>query len=374
MKYRIEALDYLRGVLAASVMLYHYYSWSGSPQGAGVVGSVVHDLLYKLGIYGVCSFYVLSGISLGYVYREMTLDRVSLRDFAIKRFFRIAPLYWLASLLALAIPVAVYLFRGDGTSLPSATTLVLNFSLLFSFVAPTEYIPVGGWSIGNELTFYAAFPLLVLGLRRGGLVAVLALVAAILPGVYVAFLVMTPRLDLSSQWAIYVNPLNHFFLFAAGVGIARLHGVAPSLSGRKASLALLVLLVAFVIYPLGGHQIAIVTGGARLYFSAICLAAGAVCLLMRAEVPRPLHVGLSLLGATSYSVYLLHSVVFAFVRRGLGLLEVGNAVAVVAASIPLTLVFSYLSYQHVERRLMRTAKRFTSPAAPASVTAAAAAP
>ncbi len=59
---RVESLDYLRGLLAVSVMIYHYVAWSGVELGADTV-------LGRLGIYSVSTFYILSGLSLGLVYR-----------------------------------------------------------------------------------------------------------------------------------------------------------------------------------------------------------------------------------------------------------------------------------------------------------------
>jgi exopolysaccharide production protein ExoZ len=58
---RLESLDYLRGLMAVSVMAFHYVSWSFVKPGAD-------SLLGKLGIYAVSIFYILSGVSLSFVY------------------------------------------------------------------------------------------------------------------------------------------------------------------------------------------------------------------------------------------------------------------------------------------------------------------
>ena len=66
---RIEALDYLRGLLAVGVLAYHYHHWSvgnashtGPTTGQGL--GWAEDLLMKLGLYGVASFYVLRIVQL----------------------------------------------------------------------------------------------------------------------------------------------------------------------------------------------------------------------------------------------------------------------------------------------------------------------
>ena len=84
---RIESLDYLRGLMALSVMIYHYISW-----GAGPIGS--EHLLGKLGIYAVSMFYILSGLSLGLVYYGRITSASDIGSFMIKRVFRIFPLFW----------------------------------------------------------------------------------------------------------------------------------------------------------------------------------------------------------------------------------------------------------------------------------------
>ncbi|AYH05651.1 acyltransferase family protein [Pectobacterium parmentieri] len=95
---RVESLDYLRGVMALSVVIYHYVSWSG---GYGLLGS--EHLLGKLGVYAVSMFYILSGLSLAYVYDGKIKSLSDAKKFAIKRIFRIFPLFWIVTTLALII-------------------------------------------------------------------------------------------------------------------------------------------------------------------------------------------------------------------------------------------------------------------------------
>jgi exopolysaccharide production protein ExoZ len=58
---RLYNLDYLRGLAAFGIMIYHYLSWT--------LGNFSADtFMGRLGIYGVSIFYVLSGLTLYYVY------------------------------------------------------------------------------------------------------------------------------------------------------------------------------------------------------------------------------------------------------------------------------------------------------------------
>ncbi|MCB0760440.1 MAG: acyltransferase family protein, partial [Flavobacteriales bacterium] len=58
---RLYNLDYLRGLAAFGIMIYHYLTWTLGKFSAD-------DFLGRLGVYGVSVFYVLSGLTLYYVY------------------------------------------------------------------------------------------------------------------------------------------------------------------------------------------------------------------------------------------------------------------------------------------------------------------
>src|SRR4051812_42709272 len=94
---RLPGLDYLRGLAAFGIMTYHYSSWTFGEQ-------VASSFLGRVGIYGVAIFYILSGQTLSYIYSsKLQLVSVDLLTFFKKRFFRIFPLLWLATLLSIAL-------------------------------------------------------------------------------------------------------------------------------------------------------------------------------------------------------------------------------------------------------------------------------
>ena len=85
-------------------------------------------------------------------------DAAKTRHFFLRRFFRIAPMYYAGALLYFLVDPPV-----DGFNL-----LQLLRTLLFVNVWQPEGVPTtpgwmvvpGGWSIGVEFTFYALFPIL----------------------------------------------------------------------------------------------------------------------------------------------------------------------------------------------------------------------
>ena len=140
---RLYSLDYLRGLAAFGIMIYHYFSW--------ISGSFSADtFMARVGIYGVSVFYVLSGLTLYYVYYDkMKPSRQDITSFFKKRLFRLFPLLWLVTI------AAIFLSK----EMPNFYNLFLNLTGLFGFIKWDIYFSTGVWSISNELVFYVFFPL-----------------------------------------------------------------------------------------------------------------------------------------------------------------------------------------------------------------------
>ncbi|WP_143530088.1 acyltransferase family protein, partial [Rodentibacter trehalosifermentans] len=137
---RISSLDYLRGLCAFSIMIYHYMLWTGYKVDA-------NDFISRMGIYGVSVFYILSGLTLYIVYKDRNfLDKSEWLSFFKKRVLRILPLFSLVTILTFCL--------SRNFSYLSFKILFLNITGLFSIFSSSEYIATGGWSIENELFFY----------------------------------------------------------------------------------------------------------------------------------------------------------------------------------------------------------------------------
>src|SRR5437868_7356804 len=110
-KARVEAIDILRGILACAVMFYHYVTWCKVPCPEALGGA-----LETIGVYSVEAFFVVSGFSLYYAYR----DRRDLLSYARNRVLRLWPVY------ALAVAGCVWL-----TANLSPALIAENVTLLF---------------------------------------------------------------------------------------------------------------------------------------------------------------------------------------------------------------------------------------------------
>lgn len=329
--------------MAVSVMFYHYVDWSlGSTSG----------LVAKLGIYAVSVFYILSGLSLTLAYRDRLATWTDLGVYGLKRLFRIAPLFWLATTATLAIALARSVVNGTSFTL-DAERLLANYSLTFGFFAPDAYYATGAWSIGNEMVFYAAFPVALWLFRRSLTRSILAAVAMLFLAVF-AFVLISPAKTLSEQWAMYIHPLNQIPFFLAGMLIATL---TPRRNYAVASAILVLAAVAvFCLLPFGAERIGMVVGTNRIVFTLACVAVVLGVYASGLSAHGVIHRVLSFLGDASYSIYLLHPIV-AFpviqiaTRLGLGqeyLLHVH-----LLACVPITLLASWLSYRFLEQPGMR---------------------
>jgi len=162
---QLEGLNSLRGLAALLVVIVHVWGINPLPDSFGTGFIKTYFPL------GVALFFVISAFSLC----TSTLHRVGgdgwLSAFAIRRFMRIAPLFYVMALFYLIIvPLIV------GGPFPWAHFFV-TISFLFNMMPGLHASLVwAGWTIGVEMMFYLVLPLIlvfVAGLR--GAVAVLML-------------------------------------------------------------------------------------------------------------------------------------------------------------------------------------------------------
>lgn len=342
---RIESLDYLRGLMALAVMIYHYASWS-----EGGIGS--EYLLGKLGIYAVSTFYILSGLSLAIVYNGRINTRIDIQGFLLKRVFRIFPLFWLAVTAALAIRYLAAYKAGEPFSLP-VYDAILNYTLLFGFIKPTAYLTTGAWSIGNEIVFYAMFPVIFLIARRSKLFIPACIAASMLVAAYFAFIILNPGISLNSQWPSYINPFNQLFLFMCGIAIG-VYFTPDTNSACSKTLWTSVLLASvalFYFYPGQGDKIVIVTGTGRVLLSFACILCVLSVFKLNPEFKAAPAKILGFLGESCYSIYLLHPIIampVVFVAAKFGIEKYQAYIA----SFFITLIISKLTFALIEKPMI----------------------
>ena len=347
MNSRIYSLDYLRGLMAISVMVFHYSSWAGVNVDSGTV-------LGRLGIYAVSMFYILSGLSLTHVYKDRIKDRKDIVKFIVKRVARIIPLFWLATVAVLLISTGKQILSSGNITF-DYLQVFLNFSLLFGFISPSDYIVTGGWSIGNEFVFYVFFPLFLIILTKNRVYFVLALLFILLLALFYHITFINSKSLLTDNWDAYINPINQVPFFIAGCLIGYFETLlkqAPKLFWLAVGWVAVLL---FFYYPVTGDKINLVVGINKYIFLTLLSLLTISILLTVDKFKWGFHIIFKFFGDACYSIYLLHpivSVMMLFLFK-----EVLGKTLVFAISSIVTLMVSYLTFNYIEKGGMELGKK-----------------
>lgn len=342
-KRRIEAVDYLRGCMALAIMFYHFTAWSsGVPDGNTILG--------RLGVYGVSIFYILSGMSLYLAYTSTSWNKAEIITFWKRRFFRIAPVYWIA-----CIGVLILLNQSQSTK-----AIVQNLTLTFGFLNYSRYIPAGGWSIGNEICFYLIFPILIISAKN--IYAFTALCIALFAFyVQFAFFSLSENSTLALQWKLYIHPLNQAFLFAGGIILAKVssHARHAALPATFYIAIFALSLAGLLLYGNTPDAIGLVTSENRLIFTAFSLAACYACFNLNATGKSLIEKILKHLGEISYSVYMLHGLLFFYLQKHLYKGVMKNLTLYefsIYITVPVVLISATYCFRHIESPFIRLGK------------------
>ncbi len=334
--------------MALAVAVYHFANWYP----IFTQGQLAADTAKKIGVYGVEGFFIVSGFCFFYLYGAETLTPRGLKEFHIKRFFRIAPLYYLA--------VGTNLLFGFVAGPQHSPRMILeNVTFAFGLIHPNHSLATGGWSIGLEYVFYLAFPLLAWAASRWKpflTVGTLGLLLLSAPWTF-HYVADAPR-EGNMNFHTYVQVANHAFLFFMGGMVAQ---ARLAWGARFSTRTFLVLAVALTLaftmkYRNFYDDFTIMQGWPRYYFIFICFAG--VALFAFYDFPdSPVKTAGKFLGEVSYSVYLLHPLI----QEGLKALgsEKLPPLAGFFVGLTVTLALSALTFRYVEKPMMGLGRRLS---------------
>jgi exopolysaccharide production protein ExoZ len=292
----LNNIQVLRAVAAMAVVAHHALAELHLRFGAPSLG-----FLDSVGRAGVDLFFVISGFIMFHATHDT--PQTPLR-FWTNRVVRIAPLYWLVTLLVAALWLAG--LAPFGVAKIDGQDILASLAFIPDVRADGSAYPVlaVGWTLVYEMYFYVLFGLCLL-LRSQGLSL------AVLTGFFLAsWLALTQMTAPSHMLGVYLQPIT--LEFAAGGALAliwrRLPATLPAGAGRFWGYGLIIGGALALAVAAGYFGEAINTDGAlRLAVfgsPAILVVAGALVLERAGAVSHQPH--LLLLGAASYAIYLIH--------------------------------------------------------------------
>jgi len=335
MQYRPE-IDGLRGVAVLLVLFFH----AGLPYISG-------------GYIGVDVFFVISGYLITtIILNDVEHHRFSYVGFYERRIRRILPAFYIMSLLVLGV---AFITQVPLDLIKSAKTLA--FALVFSsnifFWRTTNYFSgdsdfeyfLHTWSLGVEEQFYFIFPLIILLLARNKralfYLAWMACIGSFLVSVYATYYF---------EWAAYYLLPSRAWQMMMGAILAIYASNTKEFTINKygantlALLAVMLILIPAIIYTkqtrFPGITAFFPTLGASLFiFLGLAYRGGWAVNILGSPPFRSI-------GLISYSLYLWHWPVFAFLRNYQADVRLSAWLSVVGICV--SLLLAYMSWRWVE--------------------------
>lgn len=305
----------MRGYAATAVMVAHVTGTF-----APTLPTIISQL-FRLGPNGVYVFFVLSAFTI-------TLSlRVGFNpvEYAIKRFFRIAPAYYLMLALMLVLGGSYWAEHFDAPYDFSSFIYHLTFQNWQDYTQANNAIGVE-WTLSIEMLYYAFIPIMIYASRT--MTGCISLIAF---GTVMVFAAGSGTPSEAYKWA----PWPYFICFAAGVVTFRIRDHVGPFCGSTGSAAVLVAVAAaLLLSPLPGFE------GTLIWWTAV------TCVLIisgESRIGRALFENRTALylGRLSYSLYLVHlPIVTLFLTFASG--WVGTA---------LTLICSLVAAEYLHRQI-----------------------
>lgn len=344
---QLKSIQVLRALAAICVVVVH----SGNEKVTLLGGTGWPGQNFLLGAASVDLFFIISGFVMVYASGSMFGRSDGPRRFYLRRLIRVVPLYW-----SFTAAIILYIYAAHGAKLweiYSPASLVASFLFwpyprLDGFAFPVHLL---GWTLNFEMFFYTLFACVVWLPRRAAV--------AIMCVAFVTFVAIGRYFVLPLPFSYWSNLIIIDFCYGMLIGLLYREGL------RLSPVAAWALGLA----ALAGYAAAAVPEGEwRVLFWGLPGAAlFAACTLPR-KIWHPGPVGsfFALLGDASYSLYLLHPLVFPIVKWTIGPFFIGTnlgwlysvlgCVIAIAAALVCYRVYEYPITRMLQRRLRESEK------------------
>lgn len=364
--FKLESIDVIRGIAIILVITAH---------AAGVFKELPWPIkkLTNMGWYGVQLFFIASAFTLllSWNYQVQSKYRTKVIKFYIRRYMRIAPMYYFG--------VMLYLVMRPPYDIFDIKQLLTNMLFMNAWSPATmttmdkgwQVVP-GGWSIGVEFGFYILFPMLAVlinSIKKGILFCILSIFLGCISYLYGKdFYVNNYAHDEVDNFLFFWLP-NQLFVFSLGILLYFFYKNTSKLSSiklilaRKSGLAITIILFCWIIISQIGMPKHFSTGFPWLpaHYVVSCLFF-ILCLTLLESVAKYAFRSLLInFGRVSFSAYVIHfAVIQLFELKEID--EYGEIISVFlfggywGAVLSITYIFSLILFRYIEQPFINMAR------------------
>lgn len=166
MRQRIHTIDGLRFLAAIGVLWIHAWTVHGNPR--FYIGKIDFADLLAIGGNGVDLFFVISGFCIYYFYgKKSDFSFHDFRRFLVKRWVRLSPAFYIATILYILAEKFVYHDKIDGV--PNFLHSLFYLNILYGQYSTASHF----WTLTVEWQFYFIIPFAIICQNKTGFIKAL---------------------------------------------------------------------------------------------------------------------------------------------------------------------------------------------------------
>lgn len=304
---KLAGIEAGRGIAAIMVVLFHATGIMNLPK---YFSTEPLNGFFNFGYAGVDFFFVLSGFIILFIHFDDIEKKGVFGSYVRKRFLRIYPIYWVVSFLVIA---ALFFIPSIGP-VPDASYIIQSLLLIPQNTMPLVIV---AWTLTHEIFFYIIFGFIIYRRNLG-----LFIIGAWFLGILTS--------------AIFDLKFNYFFNFIFSINnIGFFLGMAIALAARSFNNIHQPRLIAAV-----GIILFLATGMLNVYsmllfpkFFTVLYAISSSLIIFGLVISEREHrfnikKWFALLGASSYSIYLIHFLALSFFIKILKKLNIEHVISI----------------------------------------------
>ena len=342
-------LNGLRFIAALMVVISHlelnksYFNLSNSFQS-----------VKELGRLGVSLFFVLSGFLITFllVKEKEKNGLIAIKNFYLRRIYRIWPLYYFIVILSLLVLPHFEIFHIPNLKLeiesPFQFVMVVLLFVFFltNVLVSIKLIPFATqtWSIGTEEQFYLIWPLLInkYNQLKPLFIGIILLYNSLLLALNLGVIPSFKYLDLFTSF-IHAFQLDSLTIGALGAYLLYCKStIVQKITSLKVFVLTLILIVVSIVFQINFSFLE------STFFALLFI----IVILNLVNHPKLVsvleHKSLLFLGKISYGLYMYHQIVIVFVLNCLLKFTIYNSLLLYVFSISTSILVAGISYRYLE--------------------------